>query len=221
MKTKFLILFLFVITSLYVSAQATEGTVTYAGTLDDIKMPNIDASTAAQMKAMMKNISLAISFKDKDFRADMDMGMAKASTIKVNGKTTVLSEAMGQKYKFDQDQLEKAKGKEEDYEITYTDSTKTIAGYECKKAVVKKKDGTTTVIFYTDKLPATYSMYTGFSKFKGGCPMQFTMSKSGMVMTMVATNVSLNPVSKDIFVIPDGYQELTADQLKQMMGGSK
>jgi GLPGLI family protein len=211
--------FLFAIT--YVSAQTNEGSITYSATIDNTNAGG-DAATNEQVKAMLQNMKLTMYFKGKNTRVNTDMGMMTNTTIKNGDKVTMLIDAMGMKYKLNPtaDQMKQQKMSEKDYTITYTNDTKTIAGYECKKAIIKMKDGKTSDVYYTDKVfpeAAQNLPYTGFK----GCPLQYVISKNGMSMTMTATEVSIKPVDDSIFNIPDGYSEMPESMKSQIFPSKK
>jgi hypothetical protein len=130
---------------------------------------------------------------------------------------------MGSKFKIpmSKEDVKSKKMNEADYDIEYTKDTKQIAGYTCKKAIIKTKDKNVFNIWYSDALFPNASEQTQYTKFKGGCPLEFDMAQNGMKMKLTATKVELGNVSDKVFDIPDGYQEVTFEQLMQMMGGMK
>jgi hypothetical protein len=153
----------------------------------------------------------------------MDMGMIKNTTINTGDKTYALMDYMGSKFKIpmSNDDLKNKKLKDTDYEIEYTNDTKQIAGYTCKKALIKTKDNDVFMLWYTDAIfPGAYE-HTQYGKFQAGCPLEYDMSQNGMRMKLTATKVELGNVSDAVFNIPGDYQEITMDQLMQMMGGMK
>jgi GLPGLI family protein len=101
--------------------------------------------------------------------------------------------------------------------IEYVDTTMTIAGYACKKALVKTNFGgraITTEIWYTTDLPIKEPIQTGgrgfgaggFNQLKG-FPMAFsTAIFNGATIQYKVTKVQLNADIKDSeFDIPKGY----------------
>jgi GLPGLI family protein len=177
-----------------------------------------------------------------------------------NKKTTTLTEAMGRKVGFysteedeqamrsrmdsarnaRRDSLEKAGipiSKPAKPEIEYTNETKKIAGYSCKKAIIKSKNqrgevNSTTVWYCPD-----FKMTEGFSFGGGGggrgmmsmagvngldqiegFPMEYQIERTnGMKMHMMVTKVQLDAVIEDkVFEIPKGYD---IKPIKDMQGG--
>ena len=115
-------------------------------------------------------------------------------------------------------------GEEEDStpapEIKYTEETKEIAGYNCKKAIVittdENEEELETEVYYTEEIPAKAN-----DKVKGlkGFPLEYTISSQGMTITVTATNVEKKKVSKKLAEIPEGYEIMTMEEFQKMMGG--
>lgn len=101
-------------------------------------------------------------------------------------------------------------------EIKYSTDTKTIAGYECKKAIIKSEEGAVT-IWTTDKING----YHAGGQFKGlkGYPLEFSTSQQGMTIAFTATKVEPGKVDAKLFEIPKDYQETTPEQMQQMFQG--
>lgn len=192
-----------------------DGSITY-----HIDIDGLDAQT----KSLMQNLTMVMTFKGKQSRTDMDMGMVKMSTITKDNITYSLMDYMGNKIKIPltQEDVQKTKWNESDYTVDYTSKTKDIAGYPCNLAIIKTKSNDVFNVWYCNKLQLNACSQTPYSNLKGGCPMEFDMVKDGMRMKMQATKVDLGPVSDSAFIIPDGYQEISPSQLEQMrmMGGS-
>lgn len=112
------------------------------------------------------------------------------------------------------------KGKEP--KIEYVDETKDIAGFTCKKAIVTMEDENgeemQTEVYYTEEIPARAS-----DKIKGlkGFPLQYTILAQGMTMTVTATTVSKEKVSKKLKEVPEGYEKMTMAEFQNMMGGGQ
>ncbi|MGL6268910.1 MAG: DUF4412 domain-containing protein [Chitinophagaceae bacterium] len=188
-----------------------------------------------------------------------DFGNNIVITDKKNKKTTTLTEAMGRKFGFysteedekamrarmdssrnaRRDSLEKAGipvAKPAKPEVEYTNETKTIAGYSCKKAILKSKNQrgevNSTIVWYCPD----FKMAEGFS-FGGGTgrgmmamagingldqiegfPMEYQMERNnGMKIHMTVTKVQLDaPIDDKVFEIPKGYD---IKPMSEMQGG--
>ena len=221
---KKLILSIGLISSIFLglNAQVKEGFINYS-----IEFEGLPAEQAA----MMKGMEMKSYYKNGKSRMDQSMAFGTSTTITdENGNTTILSDMMGMK-KYgnmtakDAEKLKKNK-KSEDPKITYLNDTKTIAGYDCKKANVeiKTNEGETsnTEVWYCEKLdfPKTGRNEEQFKGLKG-TPLEFSMSlPQGFKMVMKATEVSTAPVSNSKFeVSTDGYTKMSPEEMKQMGGG--
>ncbi|MHB8258962.1 MAG: hypothetical protein ACYDCN_09650 [Bacteroidia bacterium] len=196
-----------------------EGTVTYSVTVDG--MP-------PEQAAMMKGMELSVSFKDKKSRVDFSMTMGTTITVSDDDGSLTLMDMMGMKnyMKMTKADIEKESKKNPEPKITYTEEKKTIAGYECKKAVIDMKDqkGETQKanVWYCEKLISNSAI--GKGQFKGlkGAPLEFDSNQGPMKMKMTATKVSLSPVPDSQFKLStEGYTEMKAEDLKKMQGGGK
>ena len=199
------------------NADAFEGVVTYSVSVDN-----------PQAAAMMQNRSVKVYIKGDRTKTMVDMGMSKQiyfTDKKTPDDPIILVEVMGNKYQLKND---KTKKDDKSPDIKYVDSTKTIAGYVCKRAdiTVTGKDGQSYIsnVYYTTELP----YYEGGSgQFKGlkGFPMEYSMKQRGMTVSMTATKVEKQTVSEDAFKVPSGYalmtaEEMSADIQKKMSGGN-
>ena len=216
MKKLFLSVFTLA-TMLAAQAQIKEGSVTYSVNFEG--MP-------PEQAGMMKGTEMKMYFKDKKSRSEFSNAFFNTITISDENTSTTLMEQMGQKqfYKLKKEDMEKEAKKTPDPKITYTEEKKTIAGYECKKAIVEMKNekGETNKVdvWYTDKLQGSTggSGRMGGNQFKGlkGAPLEFSMQQGPMKLQMVATNVSTSPIPDAKFAVStDGYTEVKLDDLKK------
>ena len=201
-------------------AQIKEGSVTYSVAVEGLP---------PEQASMMKGMELTMFFKDKKSRVEFSSAMQSSTTVSNDDGSLTLMDGMGQKsfIKMSKADIEKETKKNPEPKITYTEEKKTIAGYECKKAVIEVKDQKGEVqkvdAWYTDKLP---NSGTGrmMGQFKGlkGAPLEFDMNFGPMKMKMSATKVSLSPVADSQFVLStDGYTEIKMEDLQKKMGGGQ
>ena len=190
-----------------------EGSISYK-----VSFPELPAEAQA-MAGMMPN-KLEINFT-KDFsRVAMTGGMVNNTTIidvKAN-KATSLMNMMGQKISTAVDMSEEVEGQEEP-EIEYLDETKEVNGYKCKKAMIKTSQGNMEV-FYTDEVEITAktSATDNFKKLDG-FPMEYSLSTNGMKMLMTVTDIKSEKQDASLFVIPEGYKEMSQEEVKKAFGG--
>lgn len=129
------------------------------------------------------------------------------------GTAVILREIGSAKY---MSNLDAAKWKEinkryEGMQVKLTGESKTILGYECKKAVAQLKDGTVLNLYYATAIvpSAPENEY----QFKGipGFVLEYETEAEGgkQKITFTATDMNLNPVPAAKFEIPtSGYRIL-------------
>lgn len=117
------------------------------------------------------------------------------------------------------------KGMLEIQDIKLTNETKTILGYACKKALVTTKDGHQGAIYYTEAFkpldaPGT-SEIAGLQELKG-LPLLIQINGDDASFTMEVTDINTKTVADTAFSfeIPQGYQEITYDELSELSGGN-
>jgi hypothetical protein len=161
-------------------------------------------------------------------------GMMGSSITLIDGeKLTSLNDQMGNKFGYTATKTEieeQAKAdKSEKPKIEYINEKKTIAGYECSKAIItsvdKDKKENKATVWYTDKIAFKNG---GMGRAQGrqgmdlsdlkGYPLAMEMSDSSsgqeMKFTMTATEISTTPVDESVFTIStDGYKMMTYKEM--------
>ena len=213
LKSLFVLFLLAASQSSFAQKVFTEGSITYKVSVSGVTDP--------QAQAMMQNMNMTIYIKNEKFASVMDMGMIKTRTVRLDdNKFVMLMDMMGQKMKMtmDKKQYDTKKLSPDSYTVTVTEDTKVIAGYNCKKAIIKTKDGKSFFAYFTKEISrGEKSTYDGpYSKIDGML-MEYTMEQKGNTMTMSCTSVDFKPVADDMFTVPEtGYTEMTMDQLAKM-----
>lgn len=206
-------------------AQLKEGHVAYK---IETNTDNPDMQMAV---GMMQGATMDVYFKDKSTRNEFKMGAMMTMTTISNDTSgdilMLMSGMMGQNaIKSKAEEIEKDNSPEvkPKVDVSVTNETKVIEGYNCKKALVTDEDGNVSTFWFTEEIHAAKKGQSYLNQDVPGFPMQFETNNNGMKMTMTVTKVEeqLPKNSKDLFSlnIPEGYKEMTMDQLKQMgMGG--
>ena len=140
------------LSALSLNAQIKEGTITYAMTMEGLP---------PEQAAMIGDMELKSTFKNTMVLTEMSSMMFTNQTLVDDKGMVMLMEQMGNKIAVKQtkEEMEKEEAKQKekpaDPKIEYTAETKTIAGYECKKAIVtmvgKDKKEEKMEIWYSDK----------------------------------------------------------------------
>ncbi|MES2133537.1 MAG: hypothetical protein V4506_14405 [Bacteroidota bacterium] len=210
-----------------VNAQNKEGFILY-----DMKFEGLPPEQAA----MMGDMETKVTFKNGKSLTEINSMMFTQQIVADDNGMLMLMEQMGNKYAIKQTKAEmekeeaKQKDKPADPKIEYINETKTIAGYECKKAVVtivdKDKKENKIEVWYSEKFenPNKEGRGRGQNFMKGlkGVPFEYSTSMGPMKIKMMAKEVSLEPVADAKFALStDGYKMLSMDELKAMQGGGK
>ncbi|MBS1637402.1 MAG: hypothetical protein JST26_15915 [Bacteroidetes bacterium] len=215
------------IAALSLTAQTKEGYVIY-----DTKIEGLPPEQAA-----MGEMETKVYFKDGKSMTEVNSMMYSMQTVMDDKGMLMLMDQMGNKFAVKQtkEEMEKEaaanKDKEKEPKIEYTTETKTIAGYECKKAIVttyvgKDKKEEKVDVWYCEKFdnPNKQGAGRGGSLYKGlkGMPFEYSMNQNGLKINVVAKEVSTDPVSDSKFVLStDGYKMMTMEELKAMGKGGK
>ncbi|GAO44182.1 hypothetical protein FPE01S_03_02200 [Flavihumibacter petaseus NBRC 106054] len=153
-------------------------------------------------------------------RSEMTSALANFTTIHDSrtGAAVVLQEIGGQKLliRMTADDWKDKNRKYEGITFTPTDETKQLAGYKCRKAVAKMKDGGTFTVYYTDEIvPENNDYNSQFANLKG-LPLEYELIQGKLTIRYVVSQVSLNPVPVAKFDIPkSGYRELSYEESKK------
>lgn len=201
-------------------AQITEGHVKYK---IEVSTENPDMEMVV---GMMQGSTLDIYFKEKMTRAEMKMGsMMNITTIsdEKSGEILMLMSGMiGKKaISTSTEELQgETQAEKPTYEVELVDETKEIAGYTCKKAILTDEDGNENVFWYTEEIEVSKKGQNYLNENVPGYPMQYEINNNGFVMGMTVTEIKeeLSKAELKLFNmdIPDGYTEMTMEELQQM-----
>lgn len=213
------------LSALSLNAQIKEGTITYAMTIEGLP---------PEQAAMMGDMETKVTFKDGKSLSELSSMMVTTQTLVDDKGMTMLMEQMGNKIAIKQTKEEiakeeaKQKDKPADPKIEYTTETKTIAGYECKKAIItmvgKDKKEDKMEVWVSDKFENTNKegkgRGQGFMKGLKGMPFEYSSAMGPMKVSVTAKSVTTDPIDNAVFNLStDGYKLMTMDELKAMQGG--
>jgi len=210
--------------SLSIAAQGfTEGRV-----VTKISYPDMDENSG--IMAMLPKETTAW-YKGDKVRIEQPGAMGTKTIVIVDNKkkeTHTFLDLMGQKYEIVQTEkdIKEQNAKEGEFTVTPTSETKVIAGYTCKKATFKTKDGQEGEIWYCPDLNRPNANWTSPYKGVDGLMMEFGMTKESsmgpMTMTMTVKEVAKEPVDDSKFKAPPGdWKKTTMEDLMKSMGGGK
>lgn len=109
--------------------------------------------------------------------------------------------------------------KEPTYNIQFSNDTKTILGYECKKLIITVKDETNHNFFayYTDKININHpNWFNQYAKIKGVL-LEYEYEKYGVRMRMKATKIHFKQLEDEDFTIPESYEAVSLEKMDKEM----
>jgi hypothetical protein len=197
-----------------------EGVITFKITYPDNKF------SESQMAMFPKVFTITV--KGTKARTDMQMSMGNQSVIidyEAKNRISMMN-MMGQKYAIQEtaEDIEKELANQPKPTVQYSDETKTIAGYTCKKAIVTvDEDGQKTnyEVWYTTEIESINTNFDDpvYRDIKGVL-MEFSMSTpQDFSMKFTATSVEKKSVSAKEFEIPAEFVPITKEELKTKFGG--
>lgn len=185
----------------------TEATISY-----DIVINTANATPGAA--DMLDGATSIIYLKGASSRADFINSLGTQTTI-YNGKTgtaTNLVEYGNQRFMITFSPTEwKTYNKKYDG-ITYTieNEFKTIAGYNCQKAVGKMEDGTTFVVYFSKDLVPINNEFQYINKNLPGLAMQYEASQGKAKVTYTVSSIDFGVVPLARFDLPkSGYRVMS------------
>jgi GLPGLI family protein len=211
---------LLLLVSFSTNAQLTEGHFTYS---IEMKSDNPDMQMAI---GMMQGSSMDLYVMGPKTRVDMKMGtMMEISTITdQSDKVLMLMGGMLGKNAIVTtiSELEKNKADYTEPTLTLIDETKTINGFICKKALLTDADGNESLFWYTEDIVVSKKGQSYLNANVPGFPLEYSINVNGMTMTLnikdIVKKLDKNQKKNFEIKIPEGYQEMTLDQL-QGLGG--
>jgi len=188
----------------------SEGTLVYTISVQT-------GSKEPQMADMFDGASTTIYLKGGLSRSDMVTALGTSTTIydSRSGNGAVLKEYSGQKLLIKMNRnnwLDKNK-KYEGISFTPTNETKIIAGYTCKKATAKLKDGTSFTVYYTTDLTTENKEYDYQFKTLPGLALEYESTVGNLHVRYTASKINFDPVPAQRFAVPQsGYREMTYEE---------
>lgn len=199
--------------SIAFSQSSFEGKIVYQISYNDLpeQMKNYEAMLPKEMTILLKGNKSRVEqnqmMGSNVIVSDMD---SKSGFVEM--------EMGGQKLRMNISTEEFDKEADKIENIEYMSETKEIAGYPCKKAIVKDDSGNLAMtIFYTEKIKnQAQKEFIGLKGF----PLEYSMSQNGINMVMTASTVNEQNIVDGVFEKSEGFKDISqADLQKMMMGG--
>lgn len=183
-------------------------TITYAISTDE---SNTDKSVVESLRASTKTVYI----RGNDSRTDL-VSPSFTQTLLYNkgtGTAVILREFGNNKF---MTSLDNSKWLEENRKYTgmkltlLPGETKTILGYECKKAVIELKDSSALTLYYASNIVPSVKEFEYQFRDIPGFVLEFESKEAdGKKIKYTATKINLSPVPASRFDIPtSGYRLL-------------
>jgi len=195
---------------LYAQKKLTEATISY-----DIVINTNNATP--QAADLLDGATSVIYLKGNSSRSEMISSLGTQSTI-VDGKTgkvTILKDYGEQKYMITMtpDNWKASNKKYEGITFTYENEYKTIAGYNCQKAIGKLTDGTIFTVYFTKDLIPVNKDFQYLNKDLPGLAMQYEAGLGKVKVTYTVSGINFNLVPAAKFDLPkSGYRIMTYEE---------
>lgn len=198
--------------------KVNEGYISYAA--------EYDLPPDQQMAAAMLPKEYKIYYKENLSKFVMDLGMMTnqmTSDSKTNTGLMLMDIPMAKQkiaVKFTEADYEKQKEMMPDYEFSKTTESKVISGYNTIKYNAKdKQTGNQIEIWTTKDLEIPSNSFTQAFKDKiEGTPLVFVTNMNGMKVKLSFKELKAETVTGLNLTIPDGYTQMTMEELMSMSG---
>ncbi len=189
-------------------SQLTEGYIQY-----DIDVKAIDTLNSTKQKAaLLRDSKMELYFAEKKIRIDFKMGQIYRSSIRINKSTNAaisLMDSRNGKYATLSyaDEI-KYNNPDTSAICSLINETKTILGFNCKKAIVTSA-GKKSIYWYTTEIDLSNIENQFTNPILPGFPMKFSKEDNGMMMTFTASNFMekvKDKVKTFSTLPPKGYQ---------------
>jgi len=199
-------------TSAIAQKKLSEGTIAY-----DIVINT--SSNKPQAADFLDGATSTVYLKGNKSRTEMVSSLGTQSTIIDGSKNTItiLKEYGDQKYliNYTPANWKEANQKSEKVDFTYTDETKTVLGYNCKKAIGKLADGTTFTVWYATDLVPDNKDFQYLNRALPGLAMEYESNVGNFKVTYTVAKINLSPVPAAKFDLPkSGFRVLSYEESK-------
>lgn len=212
-KITFLILFFLSVFTVNAQKVISEGTLVY----------NISIQTGSnepKMADMLDGATTTVYLKGSESRSDLISGLGSEITIydSKKGSGVILKDYSGQKLMITltKDDWDKKNSKYEGITFETTNESLEIAGYNCKKAIAKLKDGSSFIVYYTPSLEVADKNYDSQFKNLAGLALQYEWQSGKMRFKYTLSKINFDAVPTAKFDIPkSGYRIMTYGETKK------
>ena len=202
----------------YAQKTIAEGTIVY-----DLVIGS--GNIAPQKGDALSGANNTVYLKGNNSRSDMVSALGNESTIHdaKSGNAVILKEFSGQKLmiKLTKENWITKNKSYNDIMFDLLDEAKTIAGYNCKKAIARMADGKSFIVYYSPELQVANKEYNPTFTNLPGLAMEYEIESGNMKFKFTVSKISQEPVQVSKFDFPrSGYRVMTYDENQQLKKGS-
>lgn len=207
---------LFFSVPLFGQKKITEATISY-----DIVINT--SNTVPQPVELLDGATSVIYLKGNSSRSEMSSTLGTQSTIidGKSGKVTILKDYGEQKYMITMTPAnwKTSNKKYEGISFTYENEFKTIAGYNCQKAIGKLSDSSTFSVYFTKDLIPVNKDFQYLNKNLPGLAMQYEATLGKLKVTYTVSSINFSLVAAAKFDLPkSGYRIMTYEESLKAAG---
>ncbi|MBP6430203.1 MAG: DUF4412 domain-containing protein [Ferruginibacter sp.] len=216
MKKKNVLLAIVLMLTVNVFAQKTisEGTIVYDVTVNT-------GNKEPQMADALDGATTTVYLKGAKSRTDMVSALGNESNIHdaKTGNAVILKEYSSQKLMITltKENWESKNKAYKDVTFEFTNDTKTIAGYNCKKAIAKMANGKTFVVYYSSDVVVANKEYNHTFINLPGLAMEYEIEAGKTKIKYTLSKIDFGVVAASKFDTPKtGYRVMTYEENQQM-----
>jgi GLPGLI family protein len=184
---------------------------------------NISVETGSaepKMADMLDGATTTVYLKGNQSRTEMVSGLGSEATIynATTGSGVILKDYSAQKLMITLTPQEWEKNNKKYEGITFENTGETIdiAGFHCRKAIAKLKDGSTFTVYYTTDVSVSNKNYDYQFRTLPGLAVQYEMQTGKMKFKFTLSKIDYSVVPASKFEIPKtGYRVLTYEETKK------
>ena len=179
-------------------------------------------TTKDNIMASMMPSKMMMRFKDDITASELKIGMGimNASFISNPDKKTLttLLQIVDKKYALvmDSSQVNEQLNKAHGLKITFSNDTKIIAGFTCKKAIVTDSVNTSVDVFYTKDIKIKNPNWSTPLKEIDGVLMEYQITQNKITMKLTATTVTGDDIDKTTFAIPSDFLVVKKEEMPEI-----
>lgn len=184
-----------------------------------------EAVDAKDISSLTVPDKMVVKFKNDYSAAELEagMGFAKMKFISDPNKNQFLSQISFIDKKqslMNMDEIKKTNYYLPDYDVEYGNKTKQIAGYTCKNATIKFKDGSPSYdVWFTKDIGIKNPNWSNAYYKIDGVLMDYRLKKYGLGLHFTATSVSEATIDQSYFTITPDYDMVRNSELEKMFEG--